>query len=263
MQRAAGSFALVALQLLLATASLVRADDSALTADDIARKTLRADSFAWEGARTRLRMILAGSDGKGQERSMEVMARRQHGLLQSLVRFSTPEDIAGTAFLLLEHEGGASEQYLYLPGLRRTRRVVGSERDSSFMSSDFTYADMQPVDQKFAHNVRKPDENIGNDAAYVIEATIDAKAGVQYGKIVTWVRKSDYIALRTRFFDKQGKLVKTLYARKVKPLEGKPVVVEALMKSENGHSTELVIDSMERKDDLGDAQFTPAALEHL
>jgi len=194
---------------------------------------------------------------------MEVVARRQHGLLQSLVRFSAPEDIAGTAFLMLEHEGGASEQYVYLPGLRRTRRVVGSERDSSFMSSDFTYADMQPVDPKFAHNVRKPDENIGNDPAYVLEATIDPKSGVQYGKIVTWVRKSDFVALRTRFFDKQGKLVKTLYARKVKPLEGKPVVVEARMQSENGHATELLIDEMARKDDLGDSLFTPAALEHL
>jgi hypothetical protein len=242
---------------------MARADDSALTADDIARKTLRADSFAWEGARTRLRMILQAPDGKRQERSMEVVARRQRGLLQSMVRFSAPADIAGTAFLMLEHEGGASEQYLYSPGLRRTRRIAaGSERDSSFAQSDFTFADMQPMDPKYAHNVRKTDEKVGDDDCFVLETTIDPKAGLQYGKLQTWVRKKDFVALRTRFFDKNGKPAKTLYARKVKTYDGKPVVIEARMQSENGHATELLIDDMERKDDLSDSLFTPNALEH-
>ena len=259
---------LIALQLLAPAlpgrfGSVARADNDGLSADDIARKTLRADSFAWEGARTRLRMILLAPDGKRQERSMEVVARRQHGLLQSLVRFSAPDDIAGTAFLMLEHQGGASEQYVYLSGLKRTRRVVGREREGSFMGSDFTYADMQPVDPKYAHNVRLPDDTVGSEASYVIESTIDPKSGSQYGKLVTWVRKSDFVALRTRFFDKDGKLVKTLYARKVRPIDGKPVVVEARMQSENRHATELIIDSMERKDDLADSLFTPGALEHL
>jgi hypothetical protein len=263
MQRAVFSLILVALSVLPSLGRVARADDSALSADDIARKTLRADSFAWEGARTRLRMILQAPGKKDQERSMQVLARRQHGLLQSVVRFSAPEDIAGTAFLMLEHEGGASEQYLYSPGLRRTRRIPpGSDRDSSFAQSDFTYADMQPVDPKYAHNLRKPDEKVGDDDCFVIESTIDAASGLPYGKLVTWVRKKDFVALRTRFFDKAGKPLKTLYARKVKQLEGKPVVVEALMKSENGHATELLIDDMERKDDLSDSLFTPNALEH-
>lgn len=194
---------------------------------------------------------------------MEVTARRQRGLLQSLVRVSAPEDVAGSAFLMLEHEGGASEQYLYSPGLRRTRRIpAGNERDSSFMQSDFTYADMQPVDPKYAHNVRKADEKVGDDDCFLLETTIDPKADLPYGKLQTWVRKKDFVALRTRFFDKNGKPVKTLYARKVKQLEGKPVVVEALMKSENGHQTELLIDDMQRKDDLKDTDFTPTKLEH-
>jgi hypothetical protein len=68
--------------------------------------------------------------------------------------------------------------------------------------------------------------------------------------------------MRTRFFDKQGKLIKTLYARKVKDLEGKPIVVEARMQSENGHVTEMFVDSIDRKDDLPDSMFTPTALEH-
>lgn len=253
--------AIVALSAVLG-AKAVRADADSPTADEIAKRILRADAFAWEGAKTRVRMVLFSPDGKRQERSIEVVARRDKGLLQSLVRFLAPEDLAGTAYLLREQQGGASEQYIYLSGLKRTRRVVGRERDGSFMGSDFTYADMQRVDPKYAHNRRLPDEKIGDAEAYVVESTIAPEAGVAYAKLTTWVRKSDFVALRTRFSDKQGKTVKTLYARKVREIEGKPVVVEARMQSENGHATELFIDSMERHDDLSDSLFTPTALEH-
>jgi hypothetical protein len=245
------------------SASRASAEGDVLTADEIARHTLRADAFGSEGAKTLLRMVLLAKDGKREERSMEVMARKGGGQLQTLVRFSAPQDLAGTAFLMREQAGGAPEQYVYLSGLKRTRRIVGREREGSFMGSDFTYADMQRVDAKYSHNQREPDEKLGDAPTYVIESSIDPQSGSPYGKIVTWVRKSDFVALRTRFFDKAGKLVKTLYARKVRDFEGKPVVVEALMKGENGHATELFIDAIERRTDLADAMFTPGALEHM
>jgi hypothetical protein len=243
-------------------ATSAQAGADSLSADEIARRMLRADIFTWEGAKTRLRMVLLSKDGKRQERSMEVVVRRDKGLLQTMVRFLGPEEIAGTAFLMREQQGGASEQYVYLSGLKRTRRVVGKERDSSFMGSDFSYADMQRVDPKHTHSQRLADDKIGNDPTYVIESSIAAEAGVAYAKVVTWVRKSDFVALRTRFVDKQGKTVKTLYARKVREIDGKPVVVDARMQSEDGHATEVFIDSMERRTDLPDALFTPTALEH-
>lgn len=242
---------------------LAHAEDSGPSADDIARKVLRADSWSWDGARTRLKMILVEADGRRKERAMEVTARREGKLLQSLVRFSAPPELAGTAFLLREQAGGGSEQYVYLSGLKRTRRIVGREREGSFMGSDFTYADMQPIPADKAKNVRLPDEAVGKDACFVIESTIAAGTDWPYGKVLTWVRKSDYVALRTRFFDKAGKLVKTLYTRRVREMDGKPVIVEARMQSENGHATELLLESMERRDDLSEAMFTPSALERI
>jgi hypothetical protein len=171
--------------IVLATSSSALAQADSLSADEIARRTLRADAFSWEGARTRLKMVLIDKDGKRKERAMEVVARRQNGLLSSLMRFSAPEDLAGTAFLMREQAGGASEQYVYLSGLKRTRRIVGREREGSFVGSDFTYADMQRVDPKHTHNVRLPDEDIGKESTYVIESTIAKEAGSPYAKVVT------------------------------------------------------------------------------
>lgn len=234
------------------------------TADEIAARVVRGDAFSWEGARTRVRMLLIDEKGGTRERSMDIIGRRKSGLFQTLVRFLSPEDIAGTAFLMLERTKEASEQYVYLPGLKRTRRIVGREREGSFMGSDFTYADMQRVDAKYATNKRLPDEVLGKDAVWVLESMVAADAPSSYGKIVTWVRKADYIALRTRFHDRQDKLVKTLYTRRVREMDGKPVVVEARMQSAtNKHATDLFIDAIDKKNDLADTDFTPAALEHL
>lgn len=237
-----------------------RAEGVAPGADEIVRRTLRADSWSWEGARTRLTMILVEADGRRKQRVMEVTARRAGKLLQSVVRFSAPPELAGTAFLMLEQAGGGSEQYVYLSGLKRMRRIVGREREGSFMGSDFSYADLQPIPEGQAKNVRLADEAVGADACYVVESTLAPGAGSPYGKVVTWVRKSDLVALRTRFLDPAGKLVKTLYTRRVRELDGRQVVVDARMQSESGHATELVLESIERREDLSDAMFTPSAL---
>lgn len=239
-----------------------RADD--LTADEIARRMVRGDAFAWEGAKSKVRMVLLSKDGKRKERAMEIVGRRSDGLFQTVVRFTAPADIAGTAFLMLERKGGASEQYVYLSGLKRTRRIVGREREGSFMGSDFTYADMQRVDSRHARHTRLADDKVGEEPCYVLESTIKSESGSQYSKVVTWVRKTDLVSLRTRFYDLKGKLEKTLYTRRVRALEGKPIVVDARMQNaKNGHATELYVDAVERRDDLPDVAFTPASLEHM
>jgi hypothetical protein len=240
-----------------------RADDAALSADAIASKVVRSDTFSWEGARTKVRMVLIEAGGEKRERAMEVVGRRNQGLSQTRVRFSSPQDIAGTAFLMLERSKDQSEQYIYLPGLKRTRRIVGREREGSFMGSDFSYADMQRVDERYAKHKRLPDEKLGNDAVYVLESTLSADAPVAYSKVVTWIRKHDFVALRTRFHDRTGKLLKTLYTRRVRDIEGKPVIVEARMQNQNNHITDLYVDTIEQRADLSDADFTPAALEHM
>ena len=259
MDRTRRSFVAMALCLALPVA----ASAEELTAEQIASKTLAGNAFGWAGAKTVMRMVLADKDGKKSERIMEILARRRDGLLQSVVRFRSPPEVAGTAFLMLEQKDGGSEQHIYLPGLRRTRRIVGREREGSFMGSDFSYADMRRADTREATHKRLPDEALGGIPTYVVESLVKPETKSQYSKIQTWIRKSDFLPLRTRFFDKQGKLAKTLYSRRIKDIDGKPMVMEARMENHlNGHATMLIVDSIERRDDLADAQFTPTALEH-
>lgn len=248
--------------LLLVLAAPARAADE-LTADQIAARILRTGAFEADGVHTSLKMVLVKKDGKKSERLLEILSRKKDGLVQSVVRFRAPQEVAGTAFLIREQKAGPSEQYIYLPGLRRTRRIVGREREGSFMGSDFSYSDLRRADIGDATHKRLADDKIGNDAVYVLESITKKSAKTHYSKIETWVRKSDFLPLRTRFYDAKGKLAKTLYARRVQRIDGTPVVMEARMEShETGHATLLVIDSIEKRTSLPDSLFTPTALEH-
>jgi hypothetical protein len=232
-----------------------------LSADQIAAKIIRGNGFTWEGAHTRLQMTLTDEKGQKSERSLDVLGRRKDGRLASKVVFLSPTDVAGTKFLTVEKASGGTEQYIYLPGLKRTRRISGRDQEGSFMGSDFTYSDLARKDDAGAKHTKLPDESVGSDATYVVESTPASIKEAGYSKVRAWVRKTDFVALRTRFYDASGKLVKTLYAKKVRDMDGKPVVVEATMKSENGHSTDLVVDSLDKRAEIPDAEFSPTSLE--
>lgn len=250
-----GAFAAV-----IAYAPAVAAED-ALSADDIAQRIVRGNGFTWEGAKTKLRMIVSEANGEKKEREMEVLGRRHDGRLETKVTFLSPQDSAGTKFLTVEKSGGATEQHIYLPAYKKTRRVVGREREGSFMGSDFTYTDLVRKDDQGTKHKKLTDESIGADPTYVLESTPGSVEEAGYGKIKTWVRKTDFVPLRTQFFDASGKLKKTLYVREIGKLEGKPVVKKALMKSENGHTTELIIEDIQPRNDLPDSDFSPTSLE--
>ena len=83
------------------------------------------------------------------------------------------------------------------------------------MGSEFSYADMRRIDASLSTHKRLADERSAKDATFVVESTPKKEAKAPYAKLQVWVRKSDFIPLRTRFYDAGGELLKTLYARKV------------------------------------------------
>jgi hypothetical protein len=233
------------------------------TADEIMNRMLKQDAFGWDEAETTVRMTLVDSSGSKKERVMENLRRRKGGQLQSVVRFRSPQEVAGTAFLMLEREKGESEQHIYLPGLKRTRRIVGREREGSFMGSDFSYADFERRDTRESTHKRLADEDVSGVKTYVIESTPTKQTDSSYSKIETWVRQDNFLPLRIRFYDKSGKLQKTFYTKRIRTMEGRPVIVEAQMvNKQTGHSTELVVDNLRPRNNIPDTAFTPTALEH-
>ena len=112
---------------------------------DDARAILEAAHARDEGdrGRARVRMTIRDARGATRVRDLSILGLRAAGSLQTLVRFESPSDVAGTTLLTRDYDDArADEQWLHLPAFRRTARVVGPGRARSFLGSDLSFADL-------------------------------------------------------------------------------------------------------------------------
>ncbi len=164
----------------------------------------------WRDQATTLKMILRNSQGAESTREIRGKTLEVKGDGdKSLTIFDTPRDVKGTAFLSFTHSLKSDEQWLYLPALKRVKRISSSNKSGPFMGSEFAYEDIssQEVD-KYKYKFIK-DDKINGREAFVIERFPQYKKS-GYTKMVTWVDKEMYQPLKIEFYDRKNSLLKTL-----------------------------------------------------
>jgi len=236
------------------------ADD--LTAEAIAEKAFEQEFMALSTGVAQVNMTLVNKRGKKRERRISSKTAKVDGLRHTLIRFLSPADVQGTSFLLIEQKDADDDQYLYLPALKRTRRIAGSQKSGSFMGSDFSYADMESRDVADSTWKRHADEKIGPADCYHVEATPKKPDDEDYARTEHWIHKQTSLPLRIRFFGKKGgKLAKTLFVEEFKKIDGRWLVTKARMKNEKkGSSTLIVMESIDLKADVPASELTVEAL---
>ena len=128
---------------------------------------------------------------------------------KSLSVFDTPKDVKGTAFLTFSHSNKPDEQWLYLPSLKRVKKISSRNKSGPFMGSEFAFEDMasQEVD-KYSYRYLR-DETINGIDCYVIERYPNYKNS-GYKRLTTWINKSDLRPEKIIFFDRKNSELKTL-----------------------------------------------------
>jgi hypothetical protein len=127
---------------------------------------------------------------------------------KSLMVFKNPKDVKGTKMLTHTHKKGDDDQWLFLPSLRRVKRISSRSKTSSFMGSEFSYEDLgsQEID-KYNFNWIKDVKNKKGDALYILERKPKKKSG--YSKMVMTISRKLKSAVKIDYFDKKGDLLKT------------------------------------------------------
>jgi len=164
-------------------------------------------------------MILRDSGGNESRRiwrgmSFERDARAGEGDW-SVIVFSSPRDIAGTATLTqAKVEPSDDDQWLYLPAVKRVKRISSSNRTGKFVGSEFSFEDLgsQEVEDNTYRWLRdEPCPTVPSLTCHVVESfPKNARSG--YSKRTTWVDNQEYRQHRTDFFNRRGDLEKTLTA---------------------------------------------------
>ncbi|WP_086931031.1 outer membrane lipoprotein-sorting protein [Agarilytica rhodophyticola] len=156
------------------------------------------------------KMILRDKYGNERPRNLRNRTKEQEGDGdKSIVIFDNPGDVKGTAFLSFTHKVGADDQWLYLPGLRKVKRISSSNKAGAFMNSEFAFEDIASQEvEKYTYKFLREDTHEGVKV-FVNEADpVDPKSG--YSKIEIFIDAERYIPLKTYYYDRGGRKKKTL-----------------------------------------------------
>lgn len=251
----------VAVLLTLLLPAVAAAQDEP-TADQIVDRMLESSNMGFESGQARIRMTITSKRGSTRERVLASKSDKKDGLRRSKIEFLEPPDVRGTTLLMLEQPGDACDlQYLYLPDLKKTRRIAGSQKNTSFMESDFTYADLESRDTKKGSKKRLADESAGGQPSYRVTVTADESDGdTEYGKLDLWVHKSLFLPLRIDFYNKNGVLQKTLLSKRIERKSDKNLVTKLEMKSAEGSTTVLDVEAIDLDARFTDSDFDKSAL---
>lgn len=128
---------------------------------------------------------------------------------KSMSIFDKPADIKGTAFLTFSHAVKPDEQWLYLPALKRVKRINSKNKSGPFMGSEFAYEDLASQEiEKYTYKYIR-DEQLNGVDCFVIER-YPAYEHSGYTKQLAWVNKDKYVAEKIEFYDRKNDLLKTL-----------------------------------------------------
>lgn len=215
-------FLVLAAFFILPVGLVLAQQDASLTGKQIMEKVLSQTN--WKDMTGDLIMTLTTSRGETRVRNMKFYSKKKtENESMMLIKIVAPADVRGTAFLTIEHQNRDDDRYLYLPALRRVRKITASGKGGNFMSSDFTYYDMGKPKLSDWTTKRLPDETVDGHPCFVVEA-LPASPKVAketgYSRIVRWIRKDTFTTLKAVYYDRDGKKWKILTVPEVKKING-------------------------------------------
>jgi outer membrane lipoprotein-sorting protein len=236
---------------------------SGLAAEDgraLAQKVYDRDTG--KSSYAKVEMVLMSKQGNERTRTMVVAMKNYGKGHKRYIRFTEPASIAGTAFLAWENEDRSDDQFLYLPELERVRRIVSTQKDHSFVNSDFTYEDLEKrkVDKDTQSILRS--ESYEQYECWVLESIPKADNASQYGKLVSWVAKDALIPVKVEFYDKQNRLTKRLVVKRLERIDKIWTALETEMYDlTKDHRTRLKTLEIRYNQGVVDRVFTEAYLQ--
>jgi len=255
----------VIIALILAVASAANTLHAAdrPTGDNIAQRINARDEGAAVSRKLTMRMI----DRRGKERVRETRGFRKYygDEKRSVIFYLQPKNVKDTAFLTYDYPKSADDddQWLYLPAMRKVRRISASDRGDYFLGTDFTYEDIKLESKvSLADYTRKTigEDEVDGHHCYVVEALpVDAETAKElgYGRVEQCVDDQIWMVRRSRFWDTRGKLLKTIVSKDIRQVQA--IWTQHRLEVENhktGHRTVFTFSEVDYVKGVSDSVFT-------
>ncbi len=205
-----------------------------------------------------LSMTLENSRGDQRIRELKQYIKDFGQMEKKIMFFMAPADIKNTSFMNWSYadETKNDDQWIYLPALKKVKRISSDSSGDYFMGSDFTYDDLgdrHPMQD--THTILK-EEIIEGINCYVVES-VPKDEDYMYSRTVTWVIKDKWIGLKKEFYDEDDDLLKRLILNDYKEFNSIIVITSVTMKNEQkNHQTEMTLSNVKINSGISDTQFT-------
>ncbi|MGD9157122.1 MAG: outer membrane lipoprotein-sorting protein [Desulfobacteraceae bacterium] len=246
--------------LIMAMTFSAAAEDAPLTGKQIMTRV--DDRPDGDDRRSGMTMTLINKRGRKRIREVKSFSKDFGKDTKSVMVFEKPADVKGTAFLAWEYDDPAREddKWLYMPAMKKVRRISGASKNEYFMGSDFTYDDMGDRNVEEDTHTLLGEEEINEQACWKIESVPIDKDDM-YTRKVVWVLKSAYLAVKAEYYDKDG-LIKTFRAVDFREQDGFWTVFRSEMDNvSRSHKTILEMDAMKYNTGIKDSLFTVSAIQ--
>lgn len=225
-----------------------------------------AETKTLDGSEALVKMTVTGKE----PRSLSMATKLYDGgkTEKRIIRFLKPTDVQGTGVLVFDYENKADDVMLYLPAMKKTRRIAGSQKSQAFMGSEFTYGDFNtPSLTDFTYKLLK-EENAGGEACFVIEVLPKTPAigeAEGYSKKIYWVSKATHTVRKGEYYDAGGDLLKVLTTSDVKLLDSAKKRFRAMKlemeNKKNGRKSVFETEKIAFSPNVKDEYFTASYLE--
>jgi len=217
----------------------------------------------WGSLSADLTMVLSNQAGQQSKRllRLRLLAGQDDGN-KTLLMFDHPTDVKGTVLLTHAHKGHDDDQWLYLPALKRVKRIVAAQKAGSFMGSEFAYEDISGQEiARYTYRYLRDDIYEGLDCFVVERYPVDKNSG--YTRQVAWLDKAEYRLWKVEYYDRKPALLKTLTMSQYAPYLSRywrPGEMR-MQNHQSGKSTLLTLTNYHLRTGLRDSDFHPGVLD--
>lgn len=239
-----------------------------LSPQEVMNRNYRASKV--KDSRSVVEFKLISKSGQERVRETETFSKLKPKSLDAmrLVVFNRPADVKGAKTLMIENSKGDDDIWIYLPAVKKSRRLISSNKKDSFSGTDFSYGDIighRAEDWK--HKINGT-ESVDGKECYIVESTpVSAEVADSsgYSKRVSWIDQNSFIALKAEAYDLSGKLLKKYKSDNIKKVDSKLskyqpmlIVVENV---QTGNRTRLEFKEYKANIGVEDSKFTSRSLE--
>ncbi|MGK5093087.1 outer membrane lipoprotein-sorting protein [Deltaproteobacteria bacterium TL4] len=244
----------------------------ALTPKEIVQKVDKRDDG--NTSISEMTMILIDEQEQQRVRKLKGFRKDYGDDKKSLNFFLEPADVKNTVFLSFDWDDPSKEDdsWLYLPALRKVKRIAAGNKKDSFMGTDFSYHDMNGLEiEDWDYQLIKEADTLDGQDCWVIGSTPKkAKAQVVikdtgYVKRLAWIRKDIFMAIQAKIWVKKGEKIKILRATEITQVQGlwtaKKVEMSTYVQNKREHSTVLLFDNIKYNEGVEDDLFSTTRME--